>query len=109
MKKIIDIFMIGLLIFQLFYVYAGEVIHILSGISLIMTVGMHIYLERYFFKKKMNKRDKCFIVVSFILLVCLVALALTGLFFKGMRWHLYLTYIVLLTMMIHIFFMKLGW
>lgn len=102
-RKLIDVLMIVLFVLQLFYVYTGEKIHMRGGICLLILVGIHIYLDRYFFKKKMSKRDVLFLIISLILLVSLFLLAVTGIFFKATRWHLYLTYAALFTMMLHIF------
>lgn len=102
-RRIIDILIVALFIFQLFYAYTGEKIHMRMGTCLLVLVGVHIYLDRYFFKKKMSKRDMIFLIVSIILLLSLIGLAVTGMFFRGTKWHLYLTYVALFTMMMHIF------
>lgn len=83
MSKIIDILMMILLLLVMAYPFTGQSIHIILGIMMVICFFVHHYLNRRWylslFKGKMTPIKALFIGINSLLLICVLAIALSGL------------------------------
>lgn len=87
MRKIIDILMMILLLLVMAYPFTGQSIHIILGIMMVICFLIHHYLNRRWylslFKGKTTSVKVLFIGINSLLLVCVLAIALSGLTLAG--------------------------
>lgn len=87
MRKIIDILMMILLLLVMAYPFTGQSIHIILGIMMVICFLIHHYLNRRWylslFKGKTTPVKALFIGINSLLLVCVLAIALSGLTLAG--------------------------
>lgn len=87
MRKIIDILMMILLLLVMAYPFTGQSIHIVLGIMMVICFLIHHYLNRKWylslFKGKTTPIKTLFISINSLLLICVLAIALSGLTLAG--------------------------
>lgn len=87
MRKIIDILMMILLLLVMAYPFTGQSIHIILGIMMVICFLIHHYLNRKWylslFKGKTTPIKTLFIGINSLLLICVLAIALSGLTLAG--------------------------
>ena len=87
MRKIIDILMMILLLLVMAYPFTGQSIHIILGIMMVICFLIHHYLNRKWylslFKGKTTPIITLFISINSLLLICVLAIALSGLTLAG--------------------------
>lgn len=87
MRKIIDILMMILLLLVMAYPFTGQSIHIVLGIMMVVCFIIHHYLNRRWymslFKGKMTPIKAVVIGINSLLLICVLAIALSGLTLAG--------------------------
>lgn len=87
MRKIIDILMMILLLLVMAYPFTGQSIHIVLGIMMVVCFLIHHYLNRRWylslFKGKTTPIKNLFIGINSLLLICVLAIALSGLTLAG--------------------------
>lgn len=87
MRKIIDILMMILLLLVMAYPFTGQSIHIVLGIMMVICFLIHHYLNRRWylslFKGKTTPIKVLFIGINSLLLICVLAIALSGLTLAG--------------------------
>lgn len=87
MRKIIDILMMILLLLVMAYPFTGQSIHIVLGIMMVVCFLIHHYLNRRWylslFKGKTTPVKALFIGINSLLLICVLAIALSGLTLAG--------------------------
>lgn len=87
MRKIIDILMMILLLLVMAYPFTGQSIHIILGIMMVICFLIHHYLNRRWylslFKGKTTPVKALFVGINSLLLVCVLAIALSGLALAG--------------------------
>lgn len=87
MRKVIDILMMILLLLVMAYPFTGQSIHIVLGIMMVICFVIHHYLNRRWylslFKGKTTPIKALFIGINSLLLICVLAIALSGLTLSG--------------------------
>lgn len=87
MRKVIDILMMIVLLLVMAYPFTGQSIHIVLGIMMVVCFIIHHYLNRKWymslFKGKMTPIKALFIGINSLLLICVLAIALSGLTLAG--------------------------
>ena len=87
MRKVIDILMMIVLLLVMAYPFTGQSIHIVLGIMMVVCFLIHHYLNRRWylslFKGKMTPVKALFIGTNSLLLICVLAIALSGLTLAG--------------------------
>ncbi len=87
MRKVIDVGMMILLLLLMTFPFTGQDIHIFLGIIMIVFFIIHHYLNRRWylslFKGKKTKIKMIFITINSLLLISILAVALSGLTLAG--------------------------
>ena len=116
MRKVIDVGMMILLLLLMAFPFTGQDIHIFLGIIMIVFFIIHHYLNRRWylslFKGKKTKIKMIFITINSLLLISILAVALSGLtlagyvpfmsYFLARKVHLVCSYWSYLLMRLHV-------